>query len=509
MAQTPDGTRQPEPPVKIFTTPEKLKQANDLTTRYRFYERYVGIDDKAAPGFVASYRAAVIEVQKESVEQIKQAPKRTEITKHSIFSERPAEIDGGGKVTSVSRIYERFKVKSDTTQVVLPGEKPLEGMSLLVRNKLGEQPEILNVGDSKHLTEFEYESAARLMFIPQLSLMIPNQVLRIGDTWKVNRRAAQALLADPLMVGDGLVAKLVEIQKQEDGPLSVAQIDLSGKLLTTLGESEIKARVVFTFVGESSLRVFNTKSSSLPRPTDDIIEGRGAITEIRMARLISGVVGGTTRLKYQSERQVTMHRQLGLVDGTPHAKVLTMIPDLTPANSWITHFDPLYQYALEHPQNLIYPERNPAMTELRSTFMVRADRQGRDMFQIQFINKTLAPKDLRIELEEKYKVIKNDVLKGANFEIVKGNDYWLKESDWPKARVYRLDAELKPLDPKGAATIGASRIHFDGYLMNFGESSSILAIASTTRESVAPFRKEIEDSLKSIRLNPPKPPIPN
>ena len=72
-------------------------------------------------------------------------------------------------------------------------------------------------------------------------------------------------------------------------------------------------------------------------------------------------------------------------------------------------------------------------------------------------------------------------------------------------RVHRIDAALKVRDPKATGSIASTRIHFDGYLIQFTQSASILAIASTSRESAAPFREEVEQILKSIQLvDPPQ-----
>ncbi len=485
------------PEVVITTTPTKTQKVSDLTARYRFIERYVGLDEHTGPGAVASYRTGIVEVVKESLETSKAAPKRTETTRTSVFTERPAEINGIGNVTSVTRTYETFSEKP--TDPLVTGGKALEGLSMLVRSRLAELPQILCLTDGRRMTEFEYDVAAHQMFIPQISLLVPIQVVRVGDTWKVTRRAAQALLGDPLIVGDGLVGKLVEIRKEVDGPLSVALIEVTGKLPTTLGDSTINALVTFTFHGESSLRALQGKASFPPRPTEDITEGRGSITEIRLGRVISGPLPGTNRLRYQSNREVTMRRRIGIVEGAPPAPILKLMPEPNLQNTWLTHYDANYRYALDHPQDLLFPERNLAVAEPRTSFMTRSSRDGRDLFQVEFVPRTLAPADLKTELAEKYKAIK--------MEVIKGNEVWLNEEEWDKfkMKVHRIDAEVKLANPKAVATAGAPRIHFDGYLILFGQDSSIIAITSTTKDAVALVRKEFEQILKTIRLNPDKP----
>jgi hypothetical protein len=485
----------PAPEVKITSTPAKTQKLSDLTARYRFFERYTNDDEHTAPGMAASSRIAIIEVVKESIENAKGAPKRTETTRHAIFTERPLEVNTLG-VNSIVRTYERYKVKTAETSGTK--SQPLEGLSILIRPKLADLPQILSLNDGRSLTETEYDAASHQMFLAQISTLLPGQVVRIGDTWKLTRKAAQGLLADPLIVGDGLVAKLAEIRKEVDGPRFVASIEITGKLLTPAGESAVKAELLFTFVGESSLKLFSNKPTFPPRPSEDITESRGSITEIRMARMTSGPLPGPGRLRYQLNRELTMHRQVGLVEGSVPPPKLKQIPEPTEANSWLTFVDPSYKYSFRHPQDLLIPERSLATPEPKISFMTRSNREGRDILQIELASTILTPEDLKKELAEKYKQMK--------MEVIKGGEVWLPEKEWPATmKVHRIDAEVKLADTK-SVSVGSARIHFDGYLILTGQTSSLIAIASTTNSGVAPYRKEVEKILRSLRLDPPRPP---
>ena len=90
-------------------------------------------------------------------------------------------------------------------------------------------------------------------------------------------------------------------------------------------------------------------------------------------------------------------------------------------------------------------------------------------------------------------------------EVLKGEETWLPETDGRRCGSTGSTPRSRSRDPKAAGPGGPTRIHFDGYLIQFGQSASILAIASTSRESVAPFREEVEKILKSIQLDPPRP----
>jgi hypothetical protein len=111
----------------------------------------------------------------------------------------------------------------------------------------------------------------------------------------------------------------------------------------------------------------------------------------------------------------------------------------------------------------------------------------------------LTPDDLRDKLKEKWGPTKLDV--------TKGEEAWLPESDWPEKRVHRIEASLKGADPTAGTGLssGSGRIHFDGYLVLFGQSVSVLAIATTTSEAVPEYRREVEQILRTITLDPVRP----
>ncbi len=369
----------------------------------------------------------------------------------------------------------------------------------MIRPKLGELPSILSLTEGRLLTDYEFEVAARQVYVSQLATLLPTQAVRVGDTWRVPRRAAQAMLGDPFIQSDTLSGKLAEIRKEVEGPRMVATIAITGKATGPGGESAVNAEVVFTFTPESSLKAFtSTKPTFPPRPTEDVIEARGAITELRLGRLTSGPLPGTGRLRFQSNREVILHRQLGLGAGAVAPPKMEKPPEATEANAWLVHVDPTGRYAFRHPQEMLPPERSQVAAEPNTTLLVRTRREGRDMLQVEFVAKTLTPEDLKKELAEKISVLK--------MEVIKGTEGWLPDEEWPKMRVHRIEAALK-VDPKAGAGTASTRIHFDAYLIQFGQSASIMAIATTSRDAAGPFRREVEQALKSIQLDPARPAV--
>jgi hypothetical protein len=495
---------QATPPVMITGTPAKTEKLSDLTARYRFFEKFTTSDESASAGVAGTSKIAIIEVVKESIEIAKAAPKVTETTRHSIFIERPFEINAVNNVNSILRSYQGFKIKGGEAHGM--DGQPLEGLTVLIRPRLADLPQILSLTEARPLNEVEYGIIAHQMFIPQISQLLPGQVVRIGDNWKINRRASQALLADPFLVGEGLLGELTEIRKEVDGPRLVAVIAITGKLATPMGDCSINAELLFTFLGESSLKSFSTKPSFPPRPSEDIINCRGSITEIRLGSLTSGFLPGNGRLRFHLNRSVTMHRLIGLPEGAEPLPRLKQIPEPTDANSWLTFTAPNYKYSFQHPQDLLSLERNLALPEPKNSFMTRATREGRDILQIELLPGNFTPEDLKKEMAEKYKAL-TEKFRQIGSNVIKGEEVWLPEKEWPATmKVHRIDSEVKLVDPKAkSVSAGKDRIHFDGYLILNGQNSTIVAIASTTRDSVGPYRKEIEQILRSIRLDPPRP----
>ena len=149
---------------------------------------------------------------------------------------------------------------------------------------------------------------------------------------------------------------------------------------------------------------------------------------------------------------------------------------------------------------MLTPDRNLIKAEPNTTSLNRTNRGGRDMVQLEFVPKTLTPEDLKKDLAEKYNMLK--------MEVIKGDEAWLPEADWPRMKVYRIEAAVKVADPKAAPDRASStRIHFEGYLVQFGQPVSIMVIATTSRGRLAPFRDEVEQILKSIQLDPPSRPV--
>ncbi len=492
--------------VEGGSNPSKTTKVADLVNRYRFIERYAP-DERAAPGSVGTCRVGVVEVVKDSVERAQGGPRLAETTRQAVFVERAAELTPQGVVAGSVRSFERFRVRpADPARTM--GARPLEGLTVLSRPRIGEVPLLLSLTEGRNLTEYEFDVASRLPYLPHLPAIFSGQAVRVGDGWKVSRRGAQALLGEAGIQAEALTAKFVELRKEDDGPRKVALISIGGKATTPSGEATVNAEVRFTFEPIDPSKASPGAPALNTRSAEDQVDARGAITDLRMTRSTGGPLPGPGRLRYTTTREVSLQRLLGLSAETLPLPKVGPIPTAADPTAWLTLIEPAGRFSLGHPQDFLAPERGQlAPAEPNAAILVRTLRQGVDTIRVEFVPKTLQPQDLKAKLAEKWGATK--------LEIVKGAEEWLPEAEWPRVKAHRIEALVKTPDrhapgasPKGAAAqAGVARIHFDAYLLQFGQAASILAIATTSRDAVGPFRREVEQVLKSIQIDPPRPSV--
>ncbi|WP_435010838.1 hypothetical protein P12x_002124 [Tundrisphaera lichenicola] len=495
MGQAPSGE------MPSASTPSKTTRLADLTHRFLFSEHYGREEDKATPSKIGPYRVGVIEVARDIIDTPQGAPRQMESVRQSIFIERPAELNGTGGVMSSIRKFEGYRARPEDPARMM-GPKPLEGLTVLIRPQPGELPQVQSLTEGRSLTDYEYQVTARQSFVPYLGLILPPRALRLEDTWPIHRRAAQAMLGEAEILGDTLVGKFVELRKEVDGPRMVARLTVSGKAPGTSGDVVVNAEALFTFWPESPPEDSPNERTFPPSPTKGVIDARGAITELRLARLTTATLPGPGRLRFRSNREVIVHRQLGLPPDAAGPASPDSLPAVSESNSWLTYLEPSGQFSMKHPQDLLPPDRGPvAPLEPNAVTMVRVQRTGTDLLQIEYAGRTLAPEDLKKKLAARWEAMKLEVLPGV--------EEWLPEAEWPGMRVHRIEAAVKVAEPgTGAGATagpGPSRIHFGGYLVQFGQSASILAIATTSRDAVASYQGEVEQILKTIKIGPTPP----
>ncbi len=496
-AQSPQPARAPEAPSEAPPSLPKIdaptagrggggKPFSDLTNRYRFIEHYTTRDEQADPGMVGQYHVAVKEVLKETVSGPDGPSRPTEVTRQTIFSERPAEMSGMGTVSATIRNYERFQVFPD--DVAATGDRrTLDGLTVWCHPQLNELPLIVSLTAGRRLTEREYEVSARQVFMPHLHLLLPPSPVHVGDSWRVARKAVQAMLGEPELRNDAVFGKFLELRRDDDGKTTYAVFNVTGRVATPLAELTVNAQILFGF--PTPVPGDPSKAGGLVRTSEESrVEARGAITQFRLARVALGVVPGAKPQSHRSAQELVLERQVG--EGKSEPIRLVDAPARTEANTWLTYTDPRNRFAFQHAQDLLPPDRHQfaARPGTDAVFLVKSRPEGRDLVRIELFAKEKTPESLKDILDNQWKQMK--------VEVLPGNEEWLPEVDWPKMKVFRIEAALK-LPSRSAR---GSRMHYDAYLVQLGGDASLMVVATTTRDAVAGFRRDVEQLIKTFQL---------
>ena len=475
-------------------TADQWVKTVDLTNRYQFVEHYAREGGPELPGSLPPYRVGVVEVAREVIDQPKGAPRRSESTRQTVFVERTSEQAGVGGVSGSVRFIERFSLQpADPSRTM--GPTPLDGQAVSLRYRGTDWPIVAPTADRKP-TDFEFEAITHQIPVALLSQVLPPRPVRIGDSWEIPRRGGAVLLGDPLVRGELLTGKFTELRKQADGPKLAATISVTGRVTSSMGDAGVNAAITFTGQPDAPI---DASGAALGRPArEGLIEARGGITEVRLARSTTGPLPGPGRLKFQSTREITLERRFDIGDVGAKLPELPPTPKLDDPATWITWLDPGKRFRFDHPQDLLPPER-PALAPVEPNVAVlaRTRREGVDLIQVDFVGKTLTPDDLKAKLAAKTGLTK--------YPVIKGEEGWLPENEWPNGKVYRIEAAVQVPEGGDSPSSRGTRIHFDAFLIQPGQAAGILAIATTSREPVAPFRREVEQILKTLQIDPAGP----
>ena len=105
----------------------------------------------------------------------------------------------------------------------------------------------MSLSEDRRLREREYEVAARQVFLPNLTAALPSYPVRVGDSWRVARKAVTAILGESEVRGEALVGKFIELRRDPDGATTVAVIGLNGRVATSLADTVINGHLYFAF----------------------------------------------------------------------------------------------------------------------------------------------------------------------------------------------------------------------------------------------------------------------
>jgi hypothetical protein len=470
----------PEAPQAPTASP-----AIDLNRKYRFLERY-SAEAAKAPGVIGQYQVAFRETIEAPVEDPRAAPRRESATRLVKYSERPAEVSGfdGHHVLSLVRRY--HSVRSLPDRRLRPSDPfPLDNMTIWYQTRPGELPLIVDLTGDRPLREEDYRFAvSEQVFVPDLAGLLPDLPTRIGDSWQLSRAASQTLVGQPIGTG-ALTGTLAEVREGDPkAGQSMVAIEIVGRVQAARAEVAVNARVRFAF-------------SPGPRPAaeapasgtreDGTIDALGAIVRLDLAQITAG---GSARDASRGgrKRELILERRLG--DPQDFSLPLPKTPPVpTPENSWLTYVDPRLRFHFRHPQELLL---EPA-AESGVLLLAHRRAEGADLVRLEPALQTL----LQPEAITRRKTQEWESLE---LQVVPGSPRWLPEAEWPGKRVYRLEAALKP-GARGSR--GASRVHFDGYIVQFGRNASLYAEGMTAQDPPTPFRTQVEDMLRTFMLGPP------
>ncbi len=509
------NTRAQDPPKDDTPQPAAVS-VTDLSTRFRFIERYAVEPVRAKPEFLGQYQVAIRETIKLATEKKQGAPERTESGFHTIFTERPAKIGIGGEVVDAVRHYDAFRALPDRSK---PGDAiPLEGLTLWFHPRPGKAPQILCVDDKRSLRETEFTIASHQVFLPELRGLLPPASLpvRISDPWRISRSATQSLVADPSAEGPGLVGKLLEIREEKGAvPQWVAVISATGRMnLVTTGKTTINAEILFSFTPPATPTATGTPKSQ-PAPAknsgsqsrEPMVDAFGSISELRMtlSAAFPASPDPNERLRRLLTREYIVQRRVS-AEGSPRLPIPSPAPQPTEANSWVIYSSPdapkAPRFTFRHPQELFVPPDTPAGVD----YVGLIDRfpQPRDVITVQVQWKSGKPEADRASRDPESH--RKDLLEEwakERLDVIQGPSGWLPEADWApaKMKVYRFEAVLKGTTRE---TRSAPRRSYNFYLVLFGRDESLVFTAQTEQDPPTAFRKQAEAILKSFRFDPPK-----
>jgi hypothetical protein len=472
----------------------------DLTTRYRFVEHYATDPARAQPGEIGQYRVASRDVIRIVTDKPQGAPDRSERVVQVIYTERPAVVSSLGQLTDTVRRYDALRL-SPAQETRPSAARPLEGLELWYKAKPGGVPRVISLNEGRRISETEFKITLRQLFLPDLIAALPQLPSRVGDRWRIPRVAAQALLGDkPMQGSEPLMGMLQQVRPEPSVNGMVATVAVTGRaILPQSGETVLNAQVVFAFTPASG-------AGAAAEPADGgtgIVEARGAIIEVRLARASSSAVPGSNgRLRQALTWELSLQRRLGTGDPLT---VPAAAPTATEANSWLTYDDPQGRFHFRHPQD--YLDQKPPFLAKDDLIQLGDSAAGSDegrIITLRLQPKTGKPEEDKANLdpEAHVKDLNDEWLKSRQ-DVTRGPSGWLPDADWApnKMRVYRIEAALRPKGPEGR---NVPRIFLDYYLVVFTQNESLVVTAMTGQDPPQPFRKEVEAILRTFQLGPSK-----
>jgi hypothetical protein len=461
----------------------------DLGRKYRFAERFVVDDPPRRPEEVVQHLVAFRETLRTLTDNPGGAPRTQETTIQARYAERVAELSplDDTKVQAVVRQYQsvRFTPEPAAAPAGAGGGKPFEGLPVWYEVRPGDRPLVLSLAPGRSLSDTEFYFASQHLFVPALVAALPELPVRVGDTYRVPRAGAEALVGQAVSEGV-LTGTFQQIRPPAAGAdaRQVAVFDLEGEVqvMTEAGPVPVGVHAQLQFAFE----IPAAPGASLT------VDAPGHLVRLAMAQEMSVPVDPSRRLSQSMRRELLLDRRATPEGAGPALAVPKPAPTPTPENSWLTFRDPAGRFRVRHPQ-AFRPVPSPDDDSLQ---LVAMRREGPELIAFRLRpNAELEPESLR---KGRFGSWKAD---GIN--AVAGTAGPLPEADWPGVRAYHFDARLVPASDDGApAGAGDGSVMFDGYVLRTGRDTGLYVEATTPSdgEDHDAFRQAVETILHEFRF---------
>ncbi len=496
---------------------EEPAAAEALSLHYRFIERYSPTVDSKHPELLTQYQVALLETQITEREKQQGAPNRVQFSRRTIYTERAAQVDRLGAVTSAIRRYNKFRM-TELAGARAPKVPLFEGLTILYKLQGGERPSILNLTNDRPLREFEYSQLMKQVYLPQLTAVFPPTPRLVGDTWPISAKAAQSLVGElPSAEDYEMTGSLVKVLKAATGTALTAVISITGQLSLSTGPSSLNAEIHFVFNPSRVVSPFggsgvapksgDSQSNKGGRRRDEgIMDARGHISRVLMAWRATNVLPEEEgRLKQTRTYELVLERKVAPptsdANAPRNASLLPVpqpIPTATEANSWLLHEDPMERFHFAHPQNL---ELSPQMIDPNILELVDQNHAtGKDVFILRLPPGPQDPQaDRQFREVNQFQREIEEYWKKAKVEILKGPAGWLPDTEWSPSKVFRK--EIGVIAGRGAdQRKPVERIYCDYYLVLSKGNQCFHVQSMTVRDDHVVFRTESEGIIKSFRF---------
>jgi hypothetical protein len=303
-----------------------------------------------------------------------------------------------------------------------------------------------------------------------------------------NAAASPSRRAAPPPTSTMFSGTLKEVNIDKGKP--TALILIKGKIETESGErSDLAATLKFLFeIPDESAAPADRVGAAL-----DTIELRGGIADIRMGEdVVETVFDVKDPPKGKIHWDLVVDRRInGAVDELP---ALDAAPKPTYENSGIVVRDPKDRFRLTHPQTITFSGLNP---ENKSVFFLytptnRSFSAGAPQsVGMRLVVGSTPPEEIRDSWVRSWS-------QDLRWRVVPGKLAPLAAEDWPGRKAYHYEAFLEP-DAKSMQP-GSTRIHFDGYIVQFQTEATLVVEANTPGSPTSAFLDDLEATIKSFTL---------